>query len=107
MRKLWHVIFYIDCRYDTFMKKIFLTLFLISLTTILSANKNWIEIEQSNKNPAKKSSAKIDIDVAHMNPMNLVLKNRIAIQKLLDSTNKYEKSSHNKNWILFHNEENK
>lgn len=88
------------------MKKTLCTLFLLSITTIVSANKNWIAIEPSDKTPIKKSSPKIDIDVAQMNPMNLVLKNRVAIQELLDTTNKDEKSSHNKNWIVLHDEEN-
>ena len=88
------------------MKKTLSLIFLLSITTTLSANKNWIEIGPSEKAQTKKSNTKIDIDTSQINPMDLLMKNAIAIQELLDTTSKKEEPVNDKNWILLHNEEN-
>lgn len=78
------------------------------IITILPANENWINIESIDETQALKSSAKLDVNLSQIEPLNKMMKNVIAIKQLIDATNKKEKNiSNDKNWFALNNERSK
>jgi len=90
------------------MKIISLTLVLIFLTINLYADKNWIQIEPTNKIQTAKSKTKLDVDLSQIEPINKMMKNATVIKQLIDATSKKdEPASNEKNWFVLNNENSK
>ena len=86
------------------MKKIFTFIFLLFITTTLTANKNWIALEHPDATPSKKPETKTDSNVSQMEPLNKMIKNAAVVKQLLDATSKKEKPKDEKNWFLLDGE---
>lgn len=86
------------------MKKILTIIFLIFVSTTLAANKNWIEIEPTNK--TQKPNTNADVNLSQIEPISKIINNVAAVKQLLDATSKKEKPTNEKNWFLLNNEVN-
>ena len=90
------------------MKIISLTLVLIFLTINLYADKNWIQIESTNKVQTKKSKSKLGVNLSQIEPINKIMKNVTVIKQLIDATSKKDELvSNEKNWFVLNSEESK
>lgn len=86
------------------MKKRVTILLSIFISTTLFADKNWIEIEPTNKTQTKKTDLKTDVNLSQIEPINKIIKNVTVVKQLMDATNKEEKPTDDKNWFLLNNE---
>ncbi|MFA5460488.1 MAG: hypothetical protein WC274_00245 [Sulfurimonas sp.] len=81
------------------MKKTLTIIFLIFIATTLSAEKNWIEIEPTNKPQTQKPDIKTDVNLSQNEPINRIIKNVAAVKNMLDATSKEEKPTNDKKWF--------
>lgn len=84
--------------------------FLLSLflTSTASANENWIPITPIDKPQTSKQSAKLDVNLSQVGPVNKIMKNATVIKQLIDTTSKKEiVTTKDKNWFVLNSEESK
>lgn len=82
-----------------------LSLFLVSTA---SANENWIPITPIDKPQTSKQSAKLDVNLSQVVPVNKIMKNATVIKQLIDTTSKKEiVTTKDKNWFVLSSEESK
>ena len=81
--------------------KIILLALLIFITTILPADKNWIQIEPINKTHIEKSKTKLNVNLSQIVPINNMMRKASVIKQLIDATTSKKKkvSTNTKNWI--------
>ncbi len=90
------------------MKMTSLVLLLIFMIIELSANENWIKIEEINKTKTPKSANNLDVNLSQIESINKMTKNVKVIKELLDATSKKDQASVNdKNWFILQTEDNK
>ena len=71
----------------------------------LYADKNWIQIEPTNKTEIAKSKTKLDVDLSQIEPINKIIKKATFLKQLVDATRKKEKvDTNDKNWFILNNE---
>jgi hypothetical protein len=87
------------------MKITSLILLTIFVTTTLSADNNWIQIEPINKAKTEKPKTKLDVDLSQIEPINKMMKKVTVLKQLVDATSKKEKvATNDKNWFIINNE---
>jgi hypothetical protein len=82
---------------------------LLILTTFnLYAEKNWIPLAVENQTHTPKPSAKVDINLSQIAPINAMMQKAALFKQLLDATTQKEKvATNDKNWFVLEKEDSK
>ena len=84
---------------NNFLTKITLTLLFGLISS--SANENWIQIKPIEETKTQKASTKQDVNLSQIEPINKIMKNATAIQRLIDARKKKDKPiTDDKNWFV-------
>jgi hypothetical protein len=76
-------------------------IFIVFLTIKIFANENWIKINPINKANFSKQTPNQYVDLSQKKPIDMIVKNITIIKKLIDATNKTDKTLHDdKKWFI-------